>query len=138
MRAWIQARVPAQHTAQVRFIDHLCRAELAGFYQQATLVVFPSFWESFGYICTEAMSYARPVIATRSGGPQEILEHGRNGFLIPLGDVQALARQVNALLGDQALCRTIGAAARERALDFDGQVIARRMLDLYAATIARR
>jgi glycosyltransferase involved in cell wall biosynthesis len=74
--------------------------------------------EPFGRVIAEAMAMRRPVIATRAGGPTEIIEDGRTGFLVPPGDVEALAGQITTLLTDSALAGRIAEAgyqeARER------------------------
>lgn len=56
--------------------------------------------EPFGRVIVEAMALGRPVIATALGGPLEIIEHGRNGFLIEPGDPVALAEAIIALVSD--------------------------------------
>jgi glycosyltransferase involved in cell wall biosynthesis len=71
--------------------------------------------EPFGRVIAEAMAMRRPVIATRAGGPTEIIEDGRTGFLVPPGDVEALADQITALLTDSALAGRIAEAGYEEA-----------------------
>ena len=57
----------------------------------ADAVVLPSLWEGLPLTLLEALVRGRPVIATAVGGIPEVVEHGRNGILIPPRDVQALA-----------------------------------------------
>jgi len=64
----------------------------------------------------EAMASARPVVATDIGGNAETLLHGITGLVVPARDPDSLARAVSALLDEPARARTIGLAARERAL----------------------
>ena len=71
--------------------------------------------EPFGRVIAEAMAMRRPVIATRAGGPTEIIEDGRTGFLVPPGDVAALADQITTLLKDSALAGRIAEAGYEEA-----------------------
>jgi glycosyltransferase involved in cell wall biosynthesis len=74
--------------------------------------------ESFSLACQEASAHGLPVIATRSGGPEEIVEDGVTGFLVDVDDVPAMARRMDALLSDPQLARTLGdagaALVRER------------------------
>ena len=75
-------------------------------------LVLPSFAEGLPMVIMEAMAAARPVIATYVAGIPELVQPGRTGWLVPAGDVDALA---NALvrLADPALRRQLGQAARE-------------------------
>jgi N-acetyl-alpha-D-glucosaminyl L-malate synthase BshA len=80
------------------------------------LFLLPSATESFGLAALEAMSYKVPVIASRVGGLPEVVRHGVDGFLEPLGDVDAMAARVLELLKDPARRAAFGEAARQRAL----------------------
>ena len=62
-----------------------------GFYRNAKAVISTSNFESFGLTIVEALACGAPVVATKSGGPQEILEDGRFGYLVPIGDPAALS-----------------------------------------------
>ena len=57
-----------------------------------------------------------PVIASRVGGLPEVIRHGVDGYLEPLGDMEAMAEDALTLLRDRNLRKTMGAAAQERAL----------------------
>jgi N-acetyl-alpha-D-glucosaminyl L-malate synthase BshA len=78
--------------------------------------LLPSGTESFGLAALEAMAHRVPVIATQVGGLPEVVRHGVDGYLEPLGDVAAMARDAVGLLRDCALRKRMGEAARERAL----------------------
>jgi glycosyltransferase involved in cell wall biosynthesis len=67
--------------------------------------------EPFGRVIVEAMALGRPVVASRAGGPLEIVADGENGYLVPPGDEVALATRVVELLGDPQLAREIGERA---------------------------
>jgi glycosyltransferase involved in cell wall biosynthesis len=72
--------------------------------------------EPFGQVITEGMLAAKPVIATRGGGVPEIVQHDSTGLLVPMGDADAMAEAICALLSNPDLARAMGKAARERAL----------------------
>ena len=57
--------------------------------------------ESFGLVLLEAMACGVPGIGTNIGGIPEVIEHGENGFIVELGDVDAVARHAIELLGDE-------------------------------------
>jgi glycosyltransferase involved in cell wall biosynthesis len=60
-------------------------------YAQARVFALSSRSEGFGNVVVEALASGLPVVATDCGGPREILEDGRHGALVPVGDVEALA-----------------------------------------------
>lgn len=64
--------------------------------------------ESFSLTCQEASARGVAVIATRCGGPEEIVEHGRTGWLVPVGDVAATADAMRAALADPERTRAMG------------------------------
>jgi len=68
--------------------------------------------EGLGGVLLEAMAARVPVIATRAGGPAEVIDHGVNGLLAPAQNPAALARALEQLLGDPQLRRRLGDAGR--------------------------
>lgn len=83
-------------------------------YPEFELVVhFSTRPEPFGRVILEAMASGVPVIAARAGGPTEIVDHGVNGWLIPPGDVPALATAMTKAL--EADAAGMGAAGRKAA-----------------------
>ena len=80
-------------------------AVLAG----ADLALVLSHRESFSLSCLEAGACGLPVVATRCGGPEEIVEDGETGLLCPVGDVPAIAAAMARLLGDAGAAAAMGA-----------------------------
>lgn len=68
--------------------------------------------EPFGRVIVEGMLARRPVIATRAGGVEEIIDHGHTGLLVPPGNPVELADAINGLLADPARAETIARAGR--------------------------
>ncbi len=102
----------------------------------AEVVVQPSLSEGFGLGVLEAAAAARPVVATRCGGPEEVLEDGVSGLLVPPADPSALARALDSLLGDPERARRIGEAAALRATSFDTRSTAAAIARIYEVTLA--
>ena len=88
--------------------------DLRGAYESGHVVVLCSVSEGLPFTVIEAMTFARPCVATDVGGVTEAL--GDTGIAVPPRQPQALARACLALLRDTALRRRLGAAGRERAL----------------------
>jgi glycosyltransferase involved in cell wall biosynthesis len=76
--------------------------------------VLSSVSEGLPLAVLEAMAAGKPVVVTRSGGPQEFIEDGRTGFLVPPADSDALAEKILKHLRNPQLACDMGRAARER------------------------
>jgi glycosyltransferase involved in cell wall biosynthesis len=70
--------------------------------------------EPFGLSIVEAMASEKPVVATHGGGVPEIIEHGKTGLLVPMGDHQALAKAIMKYIEHPDMRLKIGRAAREK------------------------
>lgn len=89
--------------------------------QAVDIVLNFSESESFSHTCVEAGLLGRPVIATRCGGPEEIVEDGATGLLVPCGDVDLMAEAMQRLLGERTLRRAMGRAAWTRTRERFGE-----------------
>ena len=90
----------------------------------ADVFVLPSLAEPFGLVLLEAMALGRPVVATRAGGPIEIVQDGETGFLVPPSSPDALASALQTLLDDPALARRMGENGHAR---YEAQFTAAKM-----------
>src|SRR5947209_15781491 len=79
------------------------------------LFLLPSEAESFGMAALEAMASEVPVIATSAGGLPEVVEDGESGYLLPVGDVDAMAARAIEILSDSRLQQRMGRAGRDAA-----------------------
>lgn len=87
--------------------------------------------ESFGIVLVEAMAAGLPVVASAIPGFDEVLRDGVEGFLVPPGDEEALARALARVLDDPALAERLGRAGRERARAFSWEVVLPRLEAAY-------
>jgi len=107
------AKMLAAMTPQMEIINGLLPAEVIPWYHRASLFVLPSHIEAFGMTILEAMSAGVPVVATRVGGIPEIIESGKNGWLVPPNNPEALSRQIITLLQQVNLVEPVIHAARQ-------------------------
>ncbi len=81
------------------------------------VLLMPSEMESFGLGALEGMACGVPAVATRVGGLPELVTDGVDGFLEPVGDIQAQARRAIELLTDESRHRAMAEAARRTAVE---------------------
>ena len=117
----------------VTWLGHISRPLLEKNLDRAWIQVVPSLWaEPFGNVTTEAMMRGTAVIASAVGAQPEIVADGKTGFLVPPGDVEALATKLILLLEDRSLAEQMGRAGRDRALtEFSEDKRNDRFLEIY-------
>ena len=93
------------------------RATLAEYYRASDIFVFPSRNEGLPNVVLEAMATGLPVIATQLPGLEKVINHGENGFYIPIGDAVALADSVLQVSKEPVLVKKIGVVARNYILE---------------------
>jgi glycosyltransferase involved in cell wall biosynthesis len=126
-------------TERVSWLGHVPWQDLLGWYRRATLFVMPSYYETFGISCLEAMAFGLPVVATRAGGLPEVIEDGVTGVLVPPGDPRALAEAVGHLLHRPDLRRRMGEAGRERVIaHFTADQAVRKTIPTYEKAVGGR
>jgi len=84
------------------------RKKIKKYYEEASLFVMPSLCEPFGLVFLEAMAYKVPCIGTNRDAMPEVIQDGKNGFLVPPGDSQALANRIILLLNDKVCLKQLG------------------------------
>ena len=82
---------------KVKFWGHLERSKVLQIIQNSHIIISSSNIETFGVTLIEAHSCGKPVIATRSGGPEDFVTK-ENGILVPIGDVNALAEAMQRMI----------------------------------------
>ncbi len=101
-------------------------------YQLANAFVLPTSYETFSLVTFEAAASGLPIMATPVSGVRELIDDGRNGFLISR-DPDSIAERLRELAGDPELRARLGAAARESALGYSWQRMVDRHHELYVS-----
>jgi glycosyltransferase involved in cell wall biosynthesis len=104
----------------------------------ADVVVYPTVGEEpYGLVPVEAMSCARPVVASKSGGITETIIDGVTGFIVPRGDVGCLVERVAQLFTDPILARRFGSSGRLHVEEyFNAQTYVETLVDRYATKMS--
>ncbi len=101
----------------------------------SSLYVMTSRTESFGLVLIEAMSYGVPCVAYDSAqGAKEIIDDGKNGFLVKDRKEEEMLNKINELINDEKLRKRLGKNARSKAKEYDGEII----LDKWMKLINKR
>jgi glycosyltransferase involved in cell wall biosynthesis len=119
----------------VRHLGFVPHAKLHEAYQSADVFVFPSLAEGGVYVIYEALAAGLPSIV--SANARSAVRDGIEGFVVPVGDVEALAVRLTQLAGDEALRARMATAARARAEHFAWPNFYRRIGIMYREAVAR-
>ncbi len=95
---------------RIRFLGF--REDVPHLLQLMDVFVLSSLDEGFSLVTLEAMAAGKPVVVTRSGGPEEIVEDGVHGDLVPTNDASAIAEKTLLLLQDPSRAQSVGLAGR--------------------------
>jgi len=106
------------------------------FYAASDAFVFPSFYESFGLVLLEALACGLPVIASRTGGAEDLIQDNENGFLLSSpGNIHELSRKMKELLRDRALGKRMAVRAREKISLYSWDRVAEQTMAIYQKVI---
>jgi glycosyltransferase involved in cell wall biosynthesis len=115
---------------KVHFLGH--RSDVSRLMPHFDLLWLASEYEGLPNVVMEAMAAAVPVVATDISGNRDLVVPNETGYLVPVGDRAAFARQANKLLDDLELSRRLGEAGRQRILtDFTIEKMVERHAQLY-------
>jgi D-inositol-3-phosphate glycosyltransferase len=110
--------------------------ELAQWYQAATVVMVPSYSESFGLVAVEAQACGTPVVAASVGGLRTAVRDGFSGVLVNSRDPGCYARAVGDLLAEPAALARLARGAREHASRFGWSETVDALLRMYGAVMS--
>ena len=129
----LQGRLSPELAEQVTFSGQVPHSQLIHHYRDVDIFIHPSVWDDpFPLSVIEAMAMGIPVVATQAGGLVESVQNGKTGLLVEPGDADALAEAILGILSNDALCESMGNAARQRALKhFSWDRIAKNLMRHY-------
>jgi len=108
------------------------RSDIPNWLAHCDLFVLPSLYEGLSLSLLEAMAAGKPVIASAIPGNEEVIGHGKTGWLVPPGDAARLAQALRALLADPALAQRLALAGQARVRrEFSVQTMVQQVENLY-------
>ncbi len=111
------AKVLQSYGKDVKVLGNVSHKELSNIYRMADVFVFPTLLEGMPLVVLEAMASGLPVITT-SHGPGDIVRDGKDGFIVPIRDSEAIAQRLEYLRANPEARIEMGRSARARALEF--------------------
>lgn len=123
----------------LKVVGPVQREALPHYYSAADISCFPSWFETIGLVCLEAMASGSIVIGSSNSGMAEVIRDGIDGFLVEPKKPEILAECIKKVIElPLERKRVIKEEAKKRILEnYDNSVIIPRMLDFYIKTIAR-
>jgi glycosyltransferase involved in cell wall biosynthesis len=123
-RVWL-----ARHAGRFTHVPTVSPRKLAELYREADAFALPSLAEGSALVTYEAMATGLPCVVTRSAG--SLVEHRRDGLIVPAGEPDALARALTELMEAPDWAHALGAAARKSAEGCDVKQYGERLLTAY-------
>jgi glycosyltransferase involved in cell wall biosynthesis len=126
------AESPSELPGQVTMIDSIPHDLVMQAWRRSLFGVVPSLNpDGSPTVTLEAMACGRPVIGSRTGGIVEQISNGNTGLLVEPGNVQALRKAMQCLVDDPDLRERMGAAARERVVEFQASTVVSKIERIY-------
>lgn len=132
---YIYSKIPLRFKSNLIFKGHLNKDNLYLLMKDADAVIFPSLIETFGYVIIESMAVGVPIISTESGGAQEIIDHSKDGILIPKNNPFEIAQWIIKVVKDRDFAKTLISNAKEKVKSYDVNIITNKVIEHYNAVI---
>ncbi len=125
--------------SQVWFEGRVSAEQLLRYYKTCDVFCAPSTgFESFGIVLLEAMAAGKPIVATDIAGYRTVLENGREGWMVPPENEEALAEALLSMLHNPRLREEMGHNGQRKAATYDWHLVARRVLNVYEQLVEVR
>jgi glycosyltransferase involved in cell wall biosynthesis len=97
-----------------RYLGRVPQAELHKYYSQCSLFALCSIQEGYGMVLLQAMACGLPLLCTTNTGGDDLITEGREGFVVPIRDVDAFKEKIESLYKDREACAEMGRAAQRK------------------------
>ncbi len=121
-----------------RYIPFVSQEELASFYQDSDIFVFPSLLDSFAMVVPEAMVCGTPAIVSENTGAKDLIKNGENGYIIPVMDTESLIERIRWFYENRDKVEEFGRNARRQAEEYTWEMYRERVREaIHEIWIAR-
>ncbi len=100
---------------KVKFLGRIPREETFSYYQKASVFVLPSFNEGMSNAMLEALASGLPILATPTGGSDELVQDGKNGFILKMKNSDDIAEKIVRIVENDALRKEMSSESRNLA-----------------------
>ena len=129
---YLPGKIKADENLILTSVNKINQEELSNYYHASDIYISSSCSESLGKVLIEAMAAGLPVVATETTGSKEIVKDGENGFLVPIGDSETLAKKILFLLNDPKKAKEMGQTGRKIAREkFNQEKITKKIINFW-------
>jgi len=126
-----------EYAQNLEFVGYIHRDKIPSYISDTGIFVMPSIWENYPYVCMEAMSAGKAIIASKNGGMKEMLSNVNGGILIDPLKPKEIARAILLLLQNPKVRVEMGNNNRQKIQAWPQDII-RKVEEYYSATISNK
>jgi len=120
------------------WVGHKSQRELYKYYSQGSVFVMPSIEEGMSMVQVQAMACGLPLICTTNTGGEDLIEDGKEGFIVPIRDVETLKEKIVYLYENPGISKQMGQYAKERvSKDFTWDDYGQKMVGEYRKILSK-
>jgi alpha-maltose-1-phosphate synthase len=128
----------ARHNPRIRFLGHVPQQKLKEIMSTSHALVLPSVEDGLGLVQVQALACGCPVIASQNTGARDVFTDGKEGFVVPIRDANAIADRLQKLVDNPTLWATMSEAAIERVKTINGwEQYGDRMFEIFSEAAQR-
>lgn len=125
-----------RYNGDYKLLSSVSHLQLFQVYSQSSTYISPSVQDGFGMVIIEAMACGVPVICSTNTAGEDIIRDGIDGFVVPVGDVNALKQRILFLYENKTERQAMGNAAMLRAKEFTWDRYGERIVETYGKLLA--
>jgi len=131
--------ISSRNLNDILFIDDVTNSIKMRYFQTCDIFCSPAIGnESFGIVLLEAMASGKPIVATDIPGYKSVVEHNKQGILVPPKNESAIVSSISKLLDNPVLCNELGQNGIIKAQEYDWQIIGGKINTYYNEILSNK